>query len=179
MLSEFWQAIVGSAVISTIISNLCLWWHKKNDYKRDYYKKIIDKRIEAYEELEEFVFNIDKMIYCIVAEPPFLIYSCFEDEYKSWTEKRSISDIIKRSEWYSADVINCLRKIEEILKKGLESLRDIEEATEEEEYLQRMHAIECFGGKQEKSMKEIIENLRIAIKDDWNKLDDVESFLKR
>lgn len=60
MLSEFWQAIVGSAVISTIISNLCLWWHKKNDYKRDYYKKIIDKRIEAYEELEEFVFNIDK-----------------------------------------------------------------------------------------------------------------------
>lgn len=98
MLSEFWQAIVGSAVISTIISILCLWWHKKNDYKRDYYKKIVDKR--------------------------------------------SISDIIKKSEWYSADVINCLRKIEEILKKGLESLRDIEEATEEEEYLQRMHAIQ-------------------------------------
>lgn len=97
MLSEFWQAIVGSAVISTIISNLCLWWHKKNDYKRDYYKKIIDKRIEAYEELEEFVFNIDKMIYCFVAEPPFLIYSCFEDEYKSLTEKRSISDIIKKA----------------------------------------------------------------------------------
>ncbi len=48
-------AIISSSVISSIIALAFNWFIQKKNYKRDYYKKIIDKRIEAYELLNKAI----------------------------------------------------------------------------------------------------------------------------
>ncbi len=54
-------AILTSSVIGAIVSNLFSEWQKRNEYKRDYYKKIIDKRMKAYESVELFASCFDKI----------------------------------------------------------------------------------------------------------------------
>ena len=104
MLSEFWQAIVGSAVISTIISNLCLWWHKKNDYKRDYYKKIIDKRMAAYENLAGVVARTGlRSMYSITNEVKE-IYVCFESLSSLQRTNEDIMEALSEVHWYSPQI---------------------------------------------------------------------------
>ena len=104
MLSEFWQAIVGSAVISTIISNLCLWWHKKNDYKRDYYKKIIDHRIEAYEKLSIYLDSVWTKKRSTALKHETEIYSCFENEEELIKARQLLLSYCPGIHWYSEDV---------------------------------------------------------------------------
>ena len=52
-------AILTSSVVGAVVSSLFSEWQKRNDYKRDYYKKIIDKRLNAYEKLEAFIGMMD------------------------------------------------------------------------------------------------------------------------
>ncbi|RGW46186.1 hypothetical protein, partial [Megamonas funiformis] len=47
-------AFGGAALGALITGGFSIWLNRKN-YKRDYYKKIIDKRIEAYQELNNFL----------------------------------------------------------------------------------------------------------------------------
>jgi hypothetical protein len=44
------SAFGGAAVGSIITGGIAIWLNKQN-YKQDYYKKIIDKRIESYEQV--------------------------------------------------------------------------------------------------------------------------------
>lgn len=55
-----------TAVASIVVAFITIWGNykinikaKNVDYKNDYYKKIIDKRMTAYEELERFLSDID------------------------------------------------------------------------------------------------------------------------
>jgi len=48
-------AIISSSVITAIITLTFNWIMQNLNYKRDYYKKIIDKRIEAYELLDKVI----------------------------------------------------------------------------------------------------------------------------
>lgn len=121
MLSEFWQAVVSSAVISTIISNLFLWWHKKNDYKRDYYKKIIDKRLNAYEKLKVFIGELEivrEILSDKFGEKPgqgTLIHDCFFEKENLNTAIEECIIVLKESQWFSKMITQELLKINNIL----------------------------------------------------------------
>lgn len=99
MLSEFWQAIIGSAVVSTIISNGFLWWHKKNDYK-----KIIDKRMAAYENLAGVVARTGlRSMYSITNEVKE-IYVCFESLSSLQRTNEDIMEALSEVHWYSPQI---------------------------------------------------------------------------
>jgi hypothetical protein len=47
--SEIVLAILGSSLLSTILGSWFNWEIQRRNYKKEYYKKILDKRIQAYE----------------------------------------------------------------------------------------------------------------------------------
>lgn len=44
--------IISSTVIATILSSLVNYWMKKQDFKNEYYKMLLAKRMDAYQEVE-------------------------------------------------------------------------------------------------------------------------------
>lgn len=79
---------------------------KAIDYKNDYYKKIIDKRIEAYEDLNELVLNailmskIEDYVFCSL----FSSYEKFSIHYNK------LKPFSKNFIWYSPKIVELLNK---------------------------------------------------------------------
>lgn len=70
--------ILTSSVVGAVVSSLFSEWLKRNDYKRDYYKKIIDKRIATYERLATVITNVGLKATYFITNEEKEIYVCFE-----------------------------------------------------------------------------------------------------
>lgn len=175
MLSEFWQAVVSSAVISTIISNLCLWWHKKNDYKRDYYKKIIDKRIAAYEKLSALLVEISIRVDvdAVNQGSGYSIYMVLKNKDTAVLINQKITEVAKDRVYYSLKVD---KLVTEINDKIVEYIQQVEKEYEEDE----TYLSDClkWGRIISKEMQQKINNLKSAIVNDMMKMDNVDDFFK-
>lgn len=84
---------------------------KKFDYKNDYYKKIIDKRIDAYEKLEEFLSEIDietdAYIHVVNGESIKFHYYTFCEKRMDFQEAANKSiKICRYNTWYSKKIEN-------------------------------------------------------------------------
>ncbi len=174
-MSEFWQAILGSAVISAIISNGFLWWHKKCDYKRDYYKKIIDKRIAAYEKLSALLVEISIRA-DVDAEgkgSSYSIYKVLENKDTAVLINQKITEVARDRVYYSfkADTF-----ITEINDKIVEYIQQVEKESEDGE----TYPSDClkWGGIISQEMEQKINCLKSAIATDMIAMDNVEDFLK-
>lgn len=55
---NIFAAILTSSLISSALTSIVNWYIQRNNYKIDYYKKLLEKRIEAYEMI---IFYIDEM----------------------------------------------------------------------------------------------------------------------
>lgn len=168
MLSEFWQAIVGSAVISTIISNLCLWWHKKNDYKRDYYKKIIDHRTEAYEKLSIYLDSVWTKKRSTALKHETEIYSCFENEEELIKARQLLLSYCPGIHWYSEDVYSNYYNLARYLVDTL----DVLNGTKEEKTVQAQNNCTVLNDY----IADTICKLKIAVAEDRISFDKVEDF---
>ncbi len=106
--NAFWNAVI-TAIISAIITNLCLWWHKKADYKRDYYKKIVDKRIKAYEVVEKLIARLDKTAILENDNRKFLECCYPMGNTKKFFEE--MGEVEKYRLWLEQDCRECLDRI--------------------------------------------------------------------
>lgn len=111
--NAFWNAIV-TAVISAIVTNVCLWWHKKADYKRDYYKKIVDKRIKAYEAVEKMVAHLNKTARVEDENKKFLACCYPMNNTKKFFE--DMAEVEKYRLWLERDCRECLDRINTIME---------------------------------------------------------------
>lgn len=175
MLSEFWQAIIGSAVISTIISNSFLWWHKKCDYKRDYYKKIIDKRIAAYEKLSALLVEISIRVDVDVEGKgsSYSVYRVLENKDTAVLINQKITEVARDRVYYS---LKADKLVTEINDKIVEYIQQVEKEYEEDE----TYLSDCltWGGIISKEMQQKIKDLKSVIANDMMEMDNVEDFLK-
>lgn len=48
-------AVISSSVLSSILISFINWKIHNSNYKKDYYKKILDKRLDAYESLNSLI----------------------------------------------------------------------------------------------------------------------------
>ncbi|SFR62321.1 hypothetical protein SAMN04488010_1199 [Maribacter stanieri] len=52
---EIILAIISSSILSAIFTSIFNWRLHNSNYKKDYYKKILDKRLIAYESLNMLI----------------------------------------------------------------------------------------------------------------------------
>lgn len=60
--TEIITLILTSSLISAILTGIVNWLIQKKNYKNEYYKKLLDKRINAYEEVEELAAKLTAMV---------------------------------------------------------------------------------------------------------------------
>lgn len=56
-------AVFSSSVISAILSSFFNWKIHNSNYKKDYYKKLLDKRLDAYENLNSITNRLSDIVY--------------------------------------------------------------------------------------------------------------------
>jgi hypothetical protein len=91
-----------SGASASLITFLANYYLKKQDYKRDYYKKITDKRISAYEELENIIseFRYTKKYENCSKESKYY-HSCIDTLNKRQDIINQIRSCLKRKIWLS------------------------------------------------------------------------------
>lgn len=100
-------ATVVSGVVSSVVSLLV----KDKEYKNDYYKKVIDKRIRAIEALENYaiLFNTNRKKTKNNIEIRY--HNIFLNENHQEALKNGIENIASSGLWLSDNTIKCIKKL--------------------------------------------------------------------
>lgn len=172
--NAFWNAIV-TAIISAIVTNVCLWWHKKTDYKREYYKKIIDKRITAYEKLAEVIADIGIKTHYAGDVESGEVYICFSNFKKLDNANKKLVVLLGEVNWFSSEIFSEIRNLNNILANVLDNVS--------KDYLNGKKWTFINYLEAENNVHSIMEKTIFRIKklsiDDRMHLDDVEGFFKK
>lgn len=96
-------------------------WSKNRDYKNDHYKKLVDKRLEAYQKLCEFIgeFDIEKRLLIVGKDTkladgkPYL--RCFDNNKLLNEAIEKYLNLTKYKYWFSNEIEVHLDKINKIL----------------------------------------------------------------
>lgn len=183
-------AILTSSVVGAVVSSLFSEWQKRNDYKRDYYKKIIDKRLNAYEKLESFIGELEivrEILNPESGESPGqgnLIHDCFFKKENLNTAIEECIVVLKGSQWFSKIITQELLEINNILANCCTVINHPTEASlraynlnmenTKNEYWFFWVAIKVKP-KLEHSINKVIKKMN----EDILNLDEVETFLKK
>ena len=111
------QIAITSGISAALVTSGANYFLKKQDYKRDYYKKIIDKRLKAYEKLETFMgeFCLKHEVYNPVVDQnevkSFEVLRCFTDDDGLKKANINLLEVLKYSLWFSDEISENLLKI--------------------------------------------------------------------
>ncbi|MDB5136722.1 MAG: hypothetical protein JWP37_3325 [Mucilaginibacter sp.] len=98
-------AIITSSVLAAALTKASDYFFNRIDYKRDYYKKIIDKRLEAYDILNKSLYVSNGNILNSDSTKYNIIYSSAKDFYLFGG---SVQDAANLRIWYSMETANNL-----------------------------------------------------------------------
>lgn len=103
-----WQVIAsafGGAAFGAFITGGVSIYSNKVNYKRDYYKKILDKRIKAYEKLEQILLNMCELETIIIGsgQQEYFMYCLKKEEYfnKILVQIKEVHELIP---WFTNSV---------------------------------------------------------------------------
>lgn len=155
--------VLTSSLISSLLTVFFQWIFKFIDFKNDFNKKIIDKRLNAYEKIENTIWSLS--LKTQDGEKAWLTILSSSEYYNNFTVNLVLN--IKTSIWISNELNSKLTE----LNVFLTNLENKYTPKSDNEF-------EIIGAKY---MKEIVL-LKDEIKDiyfkDFNKIHDVNSFLK-
>lgn len=161
-----------TAVISALVTNACMWWHKKSDYKREYYKKIIDKRLKAYEKLSNTIAYIDVKAYYRLYDETKLMYTCFDNLNALRLANKKIILLKEEMFWYSKGIYTELKELNRIFADLLDHI----EEDAGEGYSWDIEKIIEQGFLLYNDIEMRLMNIKNISKTDISNLDDVSTF---
>lgn len=191
-LADIVKIALTSGISAALVTSGSNYFLKKQDYKREYYKKIIDKRLKAYEELESFM-----GAFCLkqeVSNPlqnekepqSFEVLRCFTDENGLIKANSDILKVLKYSLWFSNEICDSLGKINSMVcEVGISVTDDSSTCSNEIRKsgligkLSKDDLIIYMGHLIFNDIQICIKELGIAISKDLTNIHDVELFLKR
>jgi hypothetical protein len=158
---------VVAGLVSAIVSGLIAWLVKDKEYKNDYYKKVIDKRIKAIEALETYVslFNTAQEVIDISNNQHRQLHTFFANKRDDEITHKAIEDITKSGIWYGVETSKKANKLSrivgreatkcsgknsiEIIRISIDAFREIEIAKIEVQRSMRndmasLHKVEAF-----------------------------------
>ena len=160
---NIWIVILSSTVVSGLISAIISGWFnlrsKNTEYSNAYYKMILERRLAAYEDVDQLIRSIKAVVVERNQQPYHLLFSKDDDHMHVY---QKISDAMSKSMWLSEDVFDVLRQFNVLVVEG---------ATKE------IGLIE-FGKQKYKVIAELRTKLERTCVRDMIKLHDVPSFLK-
>jgi hypothetical protein len=155
---------VSSTVISALVSSLIAGWFnlrsKNDEYANAYYKMILERRIAAYEEVEQLIVAI-KVSVVDIDERPY--HWAFSGENEFSTVYKLLHGMMSNALWLTDELFELTRQLNFL----------VYEANGPEQGLVE------FGKKNYKTVAELRTKLERTLANDMLVLHDIRAFLKR
>lgn len=112
-----WQIVLSSVVLSSIVSSIATYvittFSQKQSFKNDYYKLVIDKRMDAYQYIDSQL-RIMKM--AVLDDDGRLYHSMFYgDQEKVLINQKDFIMARTNGIWLSADIENAMSEMNKVL----------------------------------------------------------------
>src|SRR5690606_10126974 len=99
--------ILSSSILTTIFTSVVNWKLHNSSYRKEYYKKILEKRLEAFESVQSVV---SKMSFQVLVGEYSISSICIDNEYyNNFMLKLAIA--IDQSFWLDSSTSNKLTEI--------------------------------------------------------------------
>jgi hypothetical protein len=109
-------SILSSAVIASIISSVFMILTKRMDFRNEYYKEIIKRRLETYELIEKQIMLLKSST--LIEDSKSMVHLIFiygKDEYEKFQSNLFLA--VAKGLYISSETINSLIKLNRILVK--------------------------------------------------------------
>lgn len=104
--------VLSSTLISGLVSALVSGWFnlqsKKNEYANAYYKLILDRRLDAYEEVEKLIGSIKVAVVDAENRPYHLLFSKDDDHTNVY---QVLAGTMSKALWLSDDLFELTRQL--------------------------------------------------------------------
>lgn len=172
IISAFSGAAMGAAI--TLAGNF--WLNGKN-FKNEYYKKVIDKRIKAYENVENLIFLMEASREYNDKEA----LDCFMNDTNISNFEKAYEKVISSKEWLSDELRQCLGELEAIRLSALYKITGLDNIDKEFGKFLEKGENRYIKESAEYSEKliECRNQMTHTVTNDWLELYKVEDFLKK
>jgi len=103
-------SILSGSLTAALVSGIFSIYAQKNNYKNDYYKYVIKKRIEAYEYIENFIVTIKGAAYDDTDNKSY--HMIFTQDYDWFVERQSkLWLAITFGTWIENDTLSALTEL--------------------------------------------------------------------
>jgi len=156
---------VIATVLSTIVSTIVGIKLKSLDYRNEYYKKVLDKRLEAYRFLEMQIAILKNTVLDDDKQPYHMIFSYGEDEFNKF--QTNLITAIANSIWIHEDTVSEMESLNEIFFK---ISRKINNASEDK--------VVAVGKEYDNQISTSRKKLEMLVRSDIHNLHDLKKFMK-
>lgn len=161
---------VGGAIVGGLLTIIGNTLNAKLNFKRDYYKKVIDVRFEAYMNLKNYLLSYDIVVVNDIQEQYYLFFSFGSESYNNVVMKHH--QVTSDGFWFTEEISDSLLKLNEIFlwidEKELRSKNEDELKQE----------IIFAGIKFHEEIREIKTKIKHFLKNDLDTLHDYKLFFK-
>ncbi|MGI4727891.1 MAG: hypothetical protein ACRYGB_04900 [Janthinobacterium lividum] len=165
--SQILSIILGSSLISALLTNLVNVFIQRNNYKNEYFKKLIDRRIDAYENVENLVSKM-KIMYLLENEQLCnLILALGKNHFDEFSI--SIAPTITKSFWLDDKISALLTKFSACIVNEIYNKIDQTQIVETE--LQRL------GCKNRIAIQKIRYEIKELLYKDFDHLHEIKTFI--
>lgn len=124
-------AILSSTLVSAIVSGIITLYMKRVDYKQEYYKQIINKRLEAYSYIETQLSVLKSSTLDTESRDPHPYYMIFAFGYEKYLEfQQNLFTAISKNIWINQETSESLDKLSRLFFKITSSIKDITDREE-------------------------------------------------
>lgn len=167
--TEIILAILSSSVISAVLTSYFNWRIHNSNYKKDYYKKILDKRLDAYETLNSFTSRLSDVVYVEKGVVHGLL--CSSESFNFIITKFHLT--MEKSYWFAEETGHKLTELGVFLFNEVSGYVDdsLPEDELDRKYLE-------LGIKHFDKINEIKESLKKSANQEMKKLYEINSFFE-
>lgn len=176
-ISNLWVVFM-TPIFTGGITFLVNWFIKLFDYKNDYYKKIIDKRINAYEELEKFIEELDIGRDNNYDNKTYHCYNFLTEINDCMAAAKKSANICGLNSWFSVNLESQVNYFNEKLVSVANEMNNKAREAQIDKNIDLQKEIYQIACKYHNEIKELIFNLKAEIIKDRLKLHEVEDYLK-
>jgi hypothetical protein len=163
MTTQIWLAILSSSLLSGVFGALIAGAfnlrQKQNEYSNEYYKLVLQRRIQAYDDVEQLVINLKAAILDTDNRPYHLLFSRDDD----WEDlHKLIFSVMSKGLWLTPKLFSTIREFN-LLAFNDGQARD---------------GLIEFGKRNYTTIAKLRESIERQHASDMLKLHDVPSFLR-
>lgn len=182
--SKFLMVFI-STILGMLSSYIVQRYMSSFSYRNDYFKKVVDKRIQAYEKLEECIHCLDASRDIKGKEGKIQnVLEIFLDQgvEKEFSNKYDL--VVKNITWYSENIRKNIIEMEGVLWKVRYLLRKKRSLLVKElDYEKMVESIDASYAEQYQvltsKLNECCKEIRKIMKEDWRNLYKVDNFFKK